>query len=98
MIALHRRNRTRARTQDGRPLRRMARRWKVERFFAWLQWQRRVVIRWEFHPENYFGFVQLASLLILVYRYHSDRTAKYNGLQIELQLRTRLQEMTRLLA
>ena len=27
----------------------------------------------------------------LVYRYHSDRTAKYNGLQIELQLRTRLQ-------
>ena len=65
MIAPHRRNRTRARTWDGRPLRRMARRWKVERFFAWLQWQRRVAIRWEFHPENYFGFVQLASLLIL---------------------------------
>ena len=27
----------------------------------------------------------------LVYRYHSDRTVEYNGLQIELQLRTRLQ-------
>ena len=27
----------------------------------------------------------------LVYRYHSDRNDRYNGLQIELQLRTRLQ-------
>lgn len=27
----------------------------------------------------------------LVYRYHSDRNNRYNGLQIELQLRTRLQ-------
>jgi transposase len=23
------------------------RRWLVERFFAWLQWQRRILIRWE---------------------------------------------------
>ena len=66
MIAPHRKNRTRRRTQDGRSLRRMARRWKVERFFAWLQWQRRVVTRWEFHPKNYLGFVQLASMLILL--------------------------------
>jgi len=34
LIAPHRRNRRRARTQDGRPLRRYHRRWKVERTFA----------------------------------------------------------------
>src|SRR5215831_579254 len=34
-IAPHRQNR-RHLTQDGRPLRRYLRRWKVERFFAWL--------------------------------------------------------------
>jgi transposase len=34
MIARHRRGR-RTPTQDGRPLRRTRRRWKVERFFAW---------------------------------------------------------------
>jgi hypothetical protein len=25
------------------------RRWLVERFFAWIQWQRRIIIRWEYH-------------------------------------------------
>ena len=46
-----------------------ARRWKVERFFAWLQWQRRIVTRWEYYPNNFLGFVQLASLLILFKRF-----------------------------
>ncbi|WP_418735997.1 transposase [Desulfovibrio sp.] len=36
MIAPHRRNRKRKATQDGRPLRRYRRRWKIERLFAWL--------------------------------------------------------------
>jgi hypothetical protein len=36
MIAPHRRNRKKAKTQDGRKLRRYKRRWKVERLFAWL--------------------------------------------------------------
>ena len=36
MIAPHRRNRTKPKTQDGRKLRRYQRRWKVERLFAWL--------------------------------------------------------------
>jgi transposase len=44
LIAPHRENR-RNRTQDGRPLRRYRRRWRVERFFAWLQLFRRVVTR-----------------------------------------------------
>jgi transposase len=36
MIAPHRHNRKKAKTQDGRKLRRYKRRWKVERLFAWL--------------------------------------------------------------
>ena len=62
MIAPHRQNRTKKKTQDGRRVRR----WMVERFFAWLQWQRRVITRWELYPENFLGFVQLASILILL--------------------------------
>jgi transposase len=36
MIAPHRCGRVRPKTQDGRPLRRYRRRWKIERLFAWL--------------------------------------------------------------
>jgi hypothetical protein len=46
MIAPHKSNR-KLKTQDGRRLRRYARRWIVERFFAWLQWKRRLLVRWE---------------------------------------------------
>jgi hypothetical protein len=38
IIAPHRRGRTRPKTQDGRPLRRYRRRWKIEQLFARL-WQ-----------------------------------------------------------
>jgi transposase len=65
MIAPHRNNR-KNRTQDGRPLRRYRRRWRVERFFAWLQPFRRVITRWEVKAENYLGFVHLACVLILL--------------------------------
>lgn len=34
-------------TQDGRPLRRYRRRWKVERLFDWLNQFRRIVVRYE---------------------------------------------------
>ncbi len=64
MISPNRRNRKR-RTQDGRPLRRYRRRWKVERLFAWMHNFRRLVSRWEYKIENYLGFAQLACLLIL---------------------------------
>ena len=66
MIAPHRRNRVKAKTQDGRRLRRYERRWLVERFFAWIQWQRRLLVRWEYYAENFLGFVQLASIAILL--------------------------------
>ena len=46
-----------------------AKQWKVERFFAWLQWQRRIVTRWEYYPTSFLGFVQLAFLLILFKRF-----------------------------
>jgi transposase len=65
MIAPHRSNRVKAPTQDRRKLRRYARRWLFERFFAWIQWRRRLLVRWEFYPQNFLGFVQLACLLIL---------------------------------
>lgn len=66
MIAPHRSNRRKKKTQDGRRLRRYERRWIVERFFAWIQWQRRLLVRWEYYAENFLGFVQLASIRILL--------------------------------
>ena len=67
MIAPHKRNRRpENKTQDGRPLRRFKRRWKVERLFAWLYNFRRLVVRYEYHGENYLGLVQLACLVILL--------------------------------
>ena len=69
MIAPHRSNRTKPSTQDRRRLRRFLRRWLVERFFAWIQWQRRILVRWEYHPENFLGFVQLACLVVLFRRF-----------------------------
>ena len=65
LIAPHRRNRKR-KTQDGRPLRRYRRRWKVERLFAWLQNFRRIVVRYERSPENFLGMLHLACCLILI--------------------------------
>ena len=64
MIAANRRGR--AKTQDGRPLRRAKRRWTIERLFAWLHNCRRVVTRWERHVGNYLGMVQLACARILL--------------------------------
>ena len=70
MIAPHRRGRKKAKTQDGRVLRSCRRRrWKVERLFAWLQNERRILTRHERHPENYLGFVHLGCIRILSRRY-----------------------------
>jgi transposase len=63
MIAPHRCNRSKPPTQDRRRLSRYMRRWLVERFFAWIQWQHRILIRWEYHANNFLGFVQLACLV-----------------------------------
>ena len=65
MIAPHRSNRLQP-TQDGRPLRRYVRRWKIERLFAWLFNFRRLVVRYEYHAENFQGFVHLAAAIIFL--------------------------------
>ena len=73
MVAPHRSNRHKCATQDSLAscwiLRRYTRRWLVERFFAWIQWQRRILIRWEFYPKNFLGFVQIACLVVLFKRF-----------------------------
>ena len=66
MIAPHRTNRKKTKTQDERKLRRYKRRWKVERFFAHLQNFRRIVVRYEYHAQNYLTLVQLACIIILL--------------------------------
>jgi transposase len=67
LISPHRRRRKK--TQDGRPLRRYKRRWKLERLFAWLHNFRRLVVRWEYHWENFAGMVHLACIVILLRNY-----------------------------
>ena len=66
MIAPHRKNRKKKKTQDGRKLRRYKRRWKIERLFAWLQNFRRLVVRYEYKDENFLGLVHLGCIVILL--------------------------------
>jgi transposase len=66
MIAPHKCNRRQASTQDGRALRRYRKRWKIERFFAWLQNFRRLVVRYEYHLENFLAMIQLGCIVILL--------------------------------
>jgi len=65
LIAPNKVNR-RVQTHDGRPLRRYVRRWKIERLFAWLFNFRRLVVRYEYHAENFQGFLHLAAAVILL--------------------------------
>jgi transposase len=66
LIAPHKSNRNKPRTQDGRRLRRYRRRWKVERLFAWLHNFRRLVVRYEYRAENFLGMLQLGCIVILL--------------------------------
>src|SRR5262249_55757011 len=90
IIAPHRCNRSKPITQDRRRLSRYMRRWLVERFFAWIQWQRRIVIRWEYHTYNFLGFVQLACLVISSndFEIGSTRTTKEEGVPPSARLKT----------
>ena len=69
LIAPHKSNRRRLKTQDGRRLRRYCRRWKIERLFAWLHNFRRLVTRWEYYETNFLGLLQLGCILILLRNY-----------------------------
>ncbi len=55
-------------TQDGRTLRRYARRWTVERTISWLQNFRRLCIRWERSTLLFQGFLHLTCAVLLLKR------------------------------
>lgn len=55
LIAPNRINRRK--TQDGRQSRRYKKRWKVERFFSWLQTYRHIVTRYDRYVENYLSMI-----------------------------------------
>ena len=69
LIVPYRRNRKYNITQDRRKLRRYRKRWKVERFFAWLHNYRRCVVRYDHYNINFEGFVLLATLAIYLKKY-----------------------------
>lgn len=56
------------RRQDGRPLRRYRRRWKIERLWAWLLRFRRVTTRYEVKATNFLAFVHVACAVLLLRR------------------------------
>jgi transposase len=65
LIAPHKRNRVKPRTQDGRELRRYRRRWIVERSFSWLHNFRRLCIRWERYAHLYQAVLHLVCAVLL---------------------------------
>jgi transposase len=69
LISPHRQSRKRKTTQDDQTLSKYCKRWKVERLFAWVFHFRKCVTRYEYKPENYLGFIQLACLIILTRRF-----------------------------
>jgi transposase len=64
LVAPHRWNRSKPRTQDGRALRRYKRRWKVERTLAWLGNFRRLVVRYDRSDTIYEAFFHIACFMI----------------------------------
>lgn len=54
------------RKQDGRKLRRYKRRWRVESLFAQLKRFRRIATRWDVKSANFFGFLQIASAVLIL--------------------------------
>ena len=69
LIAPHKTNRKKQKTQDGRKLRRYRRRWKIERFFAWVFNYRRCVVRYEYKEQHFKAVVLLACIMIFLKSY-----------------------------
>ena len=67
-IAMHRKNRRKPPTQDGRALRRYRRRWTVERTIAWLGNFRRLVMRYDRALTIYRAFFHIACFMIVLRR------------------------------
>jgi putative transposase len=58
-----------------RPGRRKARRWVVERTLSWLSRCRALLVRYDKHPENFLGLIQLACGLLWYRRLHRLKAA-----------------------
>jgi len=69
LVCEHRENRVKPAMQDRRKLRRIKRRWKIERAISWLQNFRRLVTRYEYHAHLFLGFVQAACMMIVLRRF-----------------------------
>jgi transposase len=68
LIAPHKKNRKRPKTQDGRSLRKYSKRWVVERFFAWMKPARRLLVRFDKKISVFQAFLDLFSALVLFRR------------------------------
>jgi transposase len=64
LVTPHRAGRKKPPLQDGRSLRRYRHRWKVERTISWLGYQRRLLVRHEYHEHLFEGFVHWACMLL----------------------------------
>ncbi len=64
LLCPHRKGRRQPSLNDGRSLRRYAKRWKIERTFAWLGNFRRLLVRYDYHIKSYEAFFHLACLII----------------------------------
>jgi transposase len=69
LLAPHRKNRKKPGRNDGRKMRRYKRRYVVERTFGWLHSYRRLLVRHEYYPHLYDGFMYLACALIAIGRF-----------------------------
>lgn len=68
-ITPHRRGRKKPSQQDGRSLRRYQHRWKIERTISWLGYQRRLLVRHEYHAHLFEGFLHLACMMLCLNRF-----------------------------
>lgn len=66
LIAPHKQNRQKPKTQDGRKLKRMKKRWVVERFFGWMKPARRLLVRFDKNVRVFQAFLDIFSILTLI--------------------------------
>jgi len=69
LISPHKAGRVRPATQDGRPLRRYRKRWKMERTNAWLGNFRHLAIRYDRKLSIYQAFFHIACFMIVLRRF-----------------------------
>jgi hypothetical protein len=79
LIAAHKCNRKKPKTQDGRKLRRYKRCCKMERLFAWLQNYRRILVRFDYKLCNYHGFVHLGAVYLRAFQKSKKQRTPISG-------------------